>query len=61
MPGVVDEPATAQALASTVLRATRCGAVTEDEVRADAPELDAAVVRALALRRPLPQLEQETP
>ena len=31
--GVLDEPATAQALASVVLRGLDCGAVDEDEVR----------------------------
>ncbi|HLS79579.1 MAG TPA: aldolase/citrate lyase family protein [Nocardia sp.] len=51
---VVDEPATAQALAATVLRALQCGACTEQWLRAAAPGLDVAVVRALALRRPLP-------
>ncbi|WP_067861572.1 DUF6986 family protein [Nocardia shimofusensis] len=51
---VVDEPATAQALASTVLRAVRCGAYTEEQLRADAPGLGLDVVRALALRQPVP-------
>lgn len=51
---VMDEPATAQALASTVLRALQCGAYTGEQLRADAAGLDLEVVRALALRRPLP-------
>lgn len=51
---VVDEPATAQALASTVLRAVQCGAYTEEQLRADAPGLGLDVVRALALRQPVP-------
>ncbi|WP_040799056.1 DUF6986 family protein [Nocardia higoensis] len=53
---VVDEPATAQALASTVLRAVQCGAYHEERLRADAPGLGFDLVRALALRQPLPDL-----
>ena len=49
--GVLDEPATARALASVVLRGLDCGAVDDAEVRAegapDRPELD-----RLAGRRP---------
>jgi citrate lyase beta subunit len=49
--GVLDEPATARALAAVVLRGLDCGAVDDDEVRAaggpERPELD-----KLAGRRP---------
>jgi citrate lyase beta subunit len=52
--GVMDEPATAQALASFVTRGLHCGALDEAEVResigVDRPTLD-----ALAQRRPLPE------
>ncbi|MGW4326698.1 DUF6986 family protein [Nocardia sp. NPDC004573] len=51
---VVDEPATAEALAATVLRGIECGARPD----AGAPELTEAVLRALAARAPLPA---ETP
>lgn len=51
---VVDEPATAEALAATVLRGIQCGARPD----AGAPELTEAVLRALAARAPLPT---ETP
>ncbi|WP_159841491.1 DUF6986 family protein [Nocardia sp. CY41] len=47
---VVDEPATAEALAATVLRGIECGARPD----AGAPELTEAVLRALAARSPLP-------
>ena len=47
--GVLDEPATAQALAGFLLRAMDCGAVTADEARSasglDRPDLDALVLR----------------
>lgn len=52
--GVIDEPATAEALAATVLRAVHCGARTEDELRITAPELSPAVLRALVAREPIP-------
>ncbi|WP_336087626.1 DUF6986 family protein [Nocardia sp. SSK8] len=48
--GIVDEPATAEALAATVLRAVRCGAVTEEELPARAPELTLAVLDGLVHR-----------
>jgi hypothetical protein len=44
--GVMDEPATARALAAPLLRGIRCGALDEDEVR-DAAGLDAAGLLAL--------------
>ncbi|MBF6218765.1 aldolase [Nocardia abscessus] len=47
---VVDEPATAEALAVTVLRGIDCGARPD----AGAPELTEAVLRALAARAPIP-------
>ncbi|WP_280293840.1 DUF6986 family protein [Nocardia abscessus] len=47
---VVDEPATAEALAVTVLRGIDCGARSD----AGAPELTEAVLRALAARAPIP-------
>ncbi|SHN28460.1 DUF6986 family protein [Cryptosporangium aurantiacum] len=37
--GVVDEPATARALAAVILRGLDCGALTEDEVPLDVPQL----------------------
>jgi citrate lyase beta subunit len=49
--GVMDEPATAQALASFVTRALHCGAVDDAEV-AQATGLDRAALDALAQRRP---------
>lgn len=48
--GVVDEPATAEALATTVLRGLRCGAVTADELATRATELTVPVLEALAAR-----------
>ncbi|MGW4848107.1 DUF6986 family protein [Nocardia brasiliensis] len=53
--GVMDEPATAEALAATVLRGLDCGARTPAELTAHAPELTTAVLRALATRAPLPK------
>lgn len=50
--GVLDEPATAEALAATVLRALRCGATTPAELAA--PELTEDVLTALVTRSPLP-------
>jgi hypothetical protein len=44
---VMDEPATARALAAFVLRGISCGAVTEAEVQ-DAAGLDVAALTALA-------------
>ncbi len=53
--GVMDEPATAEALAATVLRGLNCGARTADELRALAPVLTPEVLRALVAREPIPQ------
>ncbi|MFI9510730.1 DUF6986 family protein [Nocardia sp. NPDC052566] len=53
--GVMDEPATAEALAATVLRGLNCGARTAGELTALAPELTPAVLRALVAREPIPQ------
>ena len=53
--GVIDEPATAEALATTVLRGLRCGAVTADELGTRAPELTVAVLEALVARTYAPQ------
>jgi hypothetical protein len=47
---IVDEPATAEALAATVLRGIECGARPD----AGAPELTETVLRALAARAPIP-------
>ncbi len=48
--GVLDEPATAQALASALVRGLRCGALSEDEVTG-ATGVDAAVLTGFANRR----------
>ncbi|MEV6214926.1 aldolase/citrate lyase family protein [Nocardia sp. NPDC051833] len=48
--GVIDEPATAEALATTVLRGLRCGAVIADELATRATELTVPVLEALAAR-----------
>jgi citrate lyase beta subunit len=48
---VVDEPATAEALASVVLRGLDCGAFTSDDVLAVAPSATVAVLRQLKRRR----------
>lgn len=53
--GVMDEPATAEALAATVLRGVECGARTAEDLVARAPELTPAVLRALVTRAPIPQ------
>jgi len=50
--GVLDEPATAQALASFLARGLRCGALDDAELAA-ATGLPAAALDALARRRPL--------
>ncbi|MDT5013471.1 MAG: hypothetical protein QOH57_5088 [Mycobacterium sp.] len=50
---VVDEPATAEALASVVLRGLHCGAFTSDEVLLAAPSATVQVLRQLK-RRTLP-------
>jgi Domain of unknown function (DUF6986) len=51
--GVMDEPATAQALASFVTRGLHCGALDETEVE-QAVGVGRATLDALAQRRPLP-------
>jgi citrate lyase beta subunit len=51
--GVMDEPATAQALASFVTRGLHCAALDDAEVT-QAIGLDRAVLDALAQRRPVP-------
>ena len=51
--GVMDEPATAQALAAFVVRGLHCGALDDDEVVAGTG-VDRRTVEALAQRRPLP-------
>ncbi|MHA3019381.1 DUF6986 family protein [Mycobacterium sp. BMJ-28] len=48
---VVDEPATAEALAAVVLRGLDCGAFGVDEVLARAPGADPATLRNLKARR----------
>jgi citrate lyase beta subunit len=48
---VVDEPATAEALAGVVLRGLDCGAFEITEVLAQAPDADLATLRALKSRR----------
>ncbi|MFC6013599.1 DUF6986 family protein [Nocardia lasii] len=50
--GVVDEPATAEALATTVLRGLRCGATGADELD---PRLGVSALEALAARQAPPQ------
>ena len=51
--GVLDEPATAQALADFVLRGLRCGALADADV-SEAVGAELPVVQALALRRGVP-------
>jgi len=51
--GVLDEPATAQALASFLARGQRCGALDDAELAA-ATGVPAAALDALARRRPVP-------
>ena len=52
--GVLDEPATAQALASFLTRGLHCGALDDSEVAA-ATGLSREALDALARRRPLPE------
>lgn len=52
--GVVDEPATAQALAAFLMRGVHCGAVTDAEVLERAG-VTRAVLDAMARRKPLPE------
>ncbi|WP_054815529.1 DUF6986 family protein [Nocardia arizonensis] len=56
---VMDEPATAEALAATVVRALHCGARTERDLLDRAPELTPAVLRAVAARTAIPWQAQE--
>ncbi len=51
--GVMDEPATAQALAAFVVRGLHCGALDDDEVAAGTG-VDRRTLEALAQRTPLP-------
>lgn len=51
--GVMDEPATAQALAAFVVRGLHCGALDDAEVTTGTG-VDRATLEALAQRRPLP-------
>ncbi|GGK51201.1 DUF6986 family protein [Nocardia camponoti] len=48
--GVVDEPATAEALAATVLRGLRAGAIDQTQLRSVATELDLDTLEALTTR-----------
>ncbi|WP_373198665.1 DUF6986 family protein [Mycobacterium marinum] len=50
--GVIDEPATAEALAAVVLRGLDCGAFSADQVRDAAPGATESVLRALKMRIP---------
>lgn len=52
--GVMDEPATAEALAATVLRGLYCGARTPAALAERAPELTPEVLQALVARAPIP-------
>ena len=60
--GVVDEPATAQALAAFVVRGVHCGAVDDAEVRGaagiDRPTLDALAQRRVSTSVPPPANEE---
>jgi citrate lyase beta subunit len=63
--GVMDEPATAQALAGFVVRGLHCGALDDTEVTTGTG-VDRATLEALAQRRPLPApsarpIEEDTP
>jgi hypothetical protein len=52
--GVMDEPATAQALATVILRGLACGAFDEDAVRAQAPGCTVDTLRDLLTRAVIP-------
>lgn len=52
--GVMDEPATAQALATVILRGLACGAFDEDAVRAQAPGCTVDTLRDLLTRAVVP-------
>jgi hypothetical protein len=56
---ILDEPATARALASFIHRGVTCGAVTAAEVRS-AAEVTVETVRDLALNRSTPTQPEET-
>ncbi|MFC9553009.1 DUF6986 family protein [Rhodococcus sp. NPDC056960] len=53
--GVMDEPATAQALATVVLRGLACGAFDEAAVLAQAPSCDTATLRDVLSRTVVPE------
>jgi citrate lyase beta subunit len=53
--GVMDEPATAQALATVILRGLACGAFDEDAVRAQAPGCTVDTLRDLLTRAVVPR------
>ncbi|MFQ6393739.1 DUF6986 family protein [Nocardia sp. KC 131] len=53
--GVMDEPATAEALAATVLRGVQCGARTASELSDLTPALTIGVLQALVSRAPISQ------
>ncbi|TQC50608.1 aldolase [Rhodococcus sp. WS4] len=53
--GVMDEPATAQALATVVLRGLACGAFDEAAVLAQAPSCDAGTLRDVLSRTVVPE------
>lgn len=57
---VMDEPATAQALAAFIVRGLHCGALDDTEVSAGTG-VDRATLDALALRRPLPVASPTAP
>jgi citrate lyase beta subunit len=58
--GVLDEPATAEALARFLLRGLGCGALDEDEV-ASATTLDRAAIDRLARRQPVNRSDSPPP
>ena len=57
--GVIDEPATAQALAAGVLRGLDCGAYSPDDVVAIAPGCDRAVLDQLVQRTTTGDTDQQ--
>ncbi|MGL5445448.1 MAG: DUF6986 family protein, partial [[Mycobacterium] stephanolepidis] len=56
---VIDEPATAQALAAGVLRGLDCGAYSPDDVVAIAPGCDRAVLDQLVQRTTTGDTDQQ--
>ena len=58
--GVMDEPATAQALAAFVVRGLHCGALDDVEVTAGTG-VDRPTLEALAQRKPLPVPSTDLP